>query len=186
MFDFLKNLFKKNNNETTVSETKTEAAAPVAKNETKTFKLVAPVDGKSLPLSETPDPVFAQKMAGDGLAMEPTGDVIVAPADGELTLVFNTKHAFAITLDNGVELLVHIGIETVSLNGEGFEQLVEQGTRVKAGDPIIKIDREFIKSKGLPLTTPVLITNPDMLKSISPVENVETKAGQTTVLEYTL
>lgn len=184
MFDFLKNLFKKDNDTTTVEETKT--AAPAAKEEAKTFKLVAPADGKSLPLSETPDPVFAQKMAGDGLAMEPAGDVIVAPADGELTLVFNTKHAFAITLDNGVELLVHIGIETVSLNGEGFEQLAEQGTRVKAGDPIIKIDREFIKSKGLPLTTPVLITNPDILKSIKPVENVETVAGQTTVLEYTL
>ena len=181
MFDFLKNLFKKN---TENNSTKTEAT--VAPEKANTFKLVAPVAGKSLPLSETPDPVFAQKMAGDGLAMEPTGDVVVAPADGELTLVFNTKHAFAITLENGVELLVHIGIETVSLNGEGFEQLVEQGTKVKAGDPIIKIDREFIKSKGLPLTTPVLITNPDILKSISPVENVETVAGETTVLEYTL
>lgn len=186
MFDFLKNLFKKNNDTTNVEETKTAAETTAAKEEAKTFKLVAPVDGKSLPLSETPDPVFAQKMAGDGLAMEPTGDIIVAPADGELTLVFNTKHAFAITADNGVELLVHIGIETVSLNGEGFEQLAEQGTRVKAGDPIIKIDREFIKSKGLPLTTPVLITNPDILKSISPVENIDTTAGKTTVLEYTL
>lgn len=181
MFDFLKNLFKK---DTENNSTNTEAT--VAPEKANTFKLVAPVTGKSLPLSETPDPVFAQKMAGDGLAMEPTGDVVVAPADGELTLVFNTKHAFAITLENGVELLVHIGIETVSLNGEGFEQLVEQGTKVKAGDPIIKIDREFIKSKGLPLTTPVLITNPDILKSISPVENVETVAGETTVLEYTL
>lgn len=186
MFDFLKNMFKKNNeSNSTVEETpvvKTEAA----KEENKTFKLVAPVNGKSIPLSETPDPVFAQKMAGDGLAMEPAGDVIVAPADGELTLVFNTKHAFAMTLENGVELLVHIGIETVSLNGEGFEQLAEQGAKVKAGDPIIKIDREFIKSKGLPLTTPVLITNPDILKSISPVENIETTAGKTTVLEYTV
>ena len=144
------------------------------------------MSGKSIPLSETPDPVFAQKMAGDGLAMDPASDTIVAPADGELTLVFNTKHAFAITLDNGVELLVHIGIETVSLNGEGFEQLAEQGTKVKAGDPIIKIDREFIKSKGLPLITPVLITNPDILKSISPIENIETVAGETTILEYTM
>lgn len=187
MFDFLKNLFKKNDeNNTVVEETpvvKTEASKS---QDNKTFKLVAPVTGKSIPLSETPDPVFAQKMAGDGLAMEPTGDVVVAPADGELTLVFNTKHAFAMTLENGVELLVHIGIETVSLNGEGFEQLAEQGAKVKAGDPIIKIDREFIKSKGLPLTTPVLITNPDILKSISPIENTETVAGETTVLEYTV
>ena len=78
-------------------------------------------------------------MAGDGIAIDTTGDTIVAPADGELTLVFKTKHAFALTLENGVELLVHIGIETVGLEGEGFEQLVEQGTKVKAGTPIIKI-----------------------------------------------
>ena len=184
MFDFLKNLFKKN----TTEETKTTTEAPKAevKETAKTFKLVAPMTGKSIPLSETPDPVFAQKMAGDGLAMLPEADVVVAPADGELSLVFNTKHAFAMTLENGVELLVHIGIETVTLNGEGFEQLAEAGTKVKAGDPIIKIDREFIKSKGLPLTTPVLITNPDILKSITPVENVATVAGETTVLEYTM
>nr|WP_316301437.1 PTS glucose transporter subunit IIA [Clostridium butyricum] len=150
------------------------------------FKLVAPMTGKSLPLSETPDPVFATKMAGDGLAILPSDDVVVAPTDGELTLVFNTKHAFAIVLENGVELLVHIGIETVSLNGKGFEQLVEQGTKVKAGDPIIKINREFIKSKGLPLITPVLITNPHILKSIKTFENVETVAGKTVVLEYTI
>lgn len=185
MFDSLKKLFKKNNeNSTTVEET--TSANTAAQGSSNTFKLVAPITGKTLPLSETPDPVFAQKMAGDGLAMEPNADVIVAPADGELTLVFNTKHAFAMTLENGVELLVHIGIETVSLNGEGFEQLAEQGAKVKAGDPIIKINRDFIKSKGLPLTTPVLITNPDILKSIKPIENIETVAGKTTILEYTL
>lgn len=187
MFGFLKNLFKKDTTEETKTASNiTEAPKAEAAQTTKTFKLVAPMTGKSLPLSETPDPVFAQKMAGDGLAMMPEADVVVAPADGELTLVFNTKHAFAMTLENGVELLVHIGIETVTLNGEGFEQLAEAGTKVKAGDPIIKIDREFIKSKGLPLTTPVLITNPDILKSITPVENVATVAGETTVLEYTI
>ena len=185
MFEFLKNLFKKNTTEETKTTT-TEAPKAEVKETAKTFKLVAPMTGKSIPLSETPDPVFAQKMAGDGLAMLPESDVVVAPADGELSLVFNTKHAFAMTLENGVELLVHIGIETVTLNGEGFEQLAEAGTKVKAGDPIIKIDREFIKSKGLPLTTPVLITNPDILKSITPVENVATVAGETTVLEYTM
>lgn len=149
-------------------------------------KLIAPITGKTIPLSEVPDPVFAQKMAGDGLAINPTDDIVVAPADGELTLVFNTKHAFALTLENGVELLVHIGIDTVSLGGEGFEQLVEQGTKVKAGTPIIKINRDFITGKGLSLTTPVLITNPDILSSIKPVENIDTTAGDTTVLEYTI
>lgn len=163
MFGF----FKKRNNE-----------------EKKVPQLVAAVNGKVVPLSEVPDPVFAQKMAGDGVAIEPTGNLVVAPADGELSLVFNTKHAFAITLDNGIELLVHIGVDTVSLNGEGFEQLAEQGTKVKAGTPIIKIDREFIQSKGFSLMTPILITNPDILSSIEPIENIDSVAGETPVVKY--
>lgn len=150
------------------------------------LNLVAICDGTVKPLSEVPDPVFSQKMAGDGVAIEPTSDIIVAPADGELSLVFNTKHAFAMTLDNGIELLVHVGLETVSLNGEGFEQLAEAGQKIKAGTPILKIDREFIKSKGLPLITPVLITNPDSTKSISGKEGVTTTAGSTVILEYTV
>lgn len=150
------------------------------------LNFVAPVSGKAVDLSEVPDPVFAQKMAGDGLGIDSTGDIIVAPCDGELTLVFKTKHAFAMTLDNGIELLVHIGIETVSLNGEGFEQLAEQGTRVKAGTPIIKIDRELIKSKGLSLVTPVLITNPDTVKSLDVKTGMDVVAGETVVLEYTV
>lgn len=150
------------------------------------LSFVAPVTGKTIDLSDIPDPVFAQKMAGDGLGIDSTGDVIVAPCDGDLTLVFKTKHAFAMTLENGIEILVHIGIETVSLNGEGFEQLVEQGTTVKAGTPIIKIDREFIKSKGLSLVTPVLITNPDITKSIDTKIGIDVVAGETTVLEYSI
>ncbi|PRR78864.1 PTS sugar transporter subunit IIA [Clostridium vincentii] len=153
--------------------------------EPKSFELVAPVQGKAIPLSEVPDPVFAEKMAGDGVAIEPAGDLVVAPADGELTLVFKTKHAFALTLDNGAEILVHIGIDTVSLNGEGFEQLAEQGTKVKAGTPIIKIDRQFIKSKGFALITPVLITNTDDFASITPIDNIDTVAGETVVIKYT-
>jgi PTS system glucose-specific IIA component len=158
------------------------------KNETQdnNFKLIAPLSGKSIPLSEVPDPVFAEKMAGDGLAINPTGNVVVAPADGELTLVFNTKHAFAMTLDNGIELLVHIGIDTVSLNGEGFDQLAEQGTKVKAGTPILKINSKFIKEKGFSLITPVLITNPDSTASINAIENLDTISGETIILEYTI
>lgn len=166
MFEFLKN--KKN------------------KTQNINFKLVAPISGEVISLSEVPDPVFAQKMVGDGVAINPTGDTIVAPADGELTLVLNTKHAFGMTLENGVELLVHIGIDTVSLNGEGFEKLVEQGTKVKAGTPIIKINQNFIKEKGFSLISPVLITNPEILTSIKTIENVDTIAGETTVLEYTI
>ena len=124
----------------------------------KELKLIAPATGKTIDLSQVPDQVFAEKMAGDGVAIEVTGDTIVAPADGELSLVFKTNHAFAMTLSNGIELLVHVGIDTVSLEGEGFERLTEPGQQVKAGTPILKIDRDFILGKGLKLHTPVLIT----------------------------
>lgn len=169
MFDFIKKMFKSESTDSSVKDT---------------LKFVAPVSGQAIPLSEVPDQVFAEKLAGDGLGILAEGDLVVAPADGELTLVFKTKHAFAMTLANGIELLVHIGIDTVSLNGEGFEQLAEQGAQIKAGTPIIKIDRDFIKSKGLSLATPVLITNVDITKSISAVENGNVIAGETTVINF--
>ena len=170
MFNFLKKMFNssESNNESVVNPN----------------TLVAAVSGKAIPLSEVPDPVFAEKLAGDGVGILAEGNVAVAPADGELTLVFKTKHAFAMTLDNGLELLVHIGLETVSLDGEGFEQLVEQGTRVKAGTPIIKFDRDLLLSKGLSLATPVLITNVDATKSISPVVGGNVEAGKSVVVNF--
>lgn len=150
----------------------------------KDSKFLAPVDGKVINLSDVPDPVFAEKMAGDGVAIDTTGNTIVAPCDGELSLIFQTNHAFAMTLKDGVELLVHIGIDTVSLNGEGFERLAEPGTKVKAGTPIIKIDREFITAKGISLITPVLITNVDSVKDITPVVGINVSAGVDTILTY--
>lgn len=173
MFNFLKNLFKSN------STSQKEETAAINPN-----TLVAPLSGKAMPLSEVPDPVFSQKLAGDGMAIMLEGDTVVAPADGEVTLIFKTKHAFAMTLDNGLELLVHIGLETVSLEGEGFEQLVEQGARVKAGTPLIKVDRDFILSKGLSLATPVLITNVDAAKSITAVESGDVVAGKSIVINF--
>ncbi|MFT8340740.1 MAG: PTS glucose transporter subunit IIA [Clostridium beijerinckii] len=157
-----------------------------SKDSAKETKLIAPITGKTIDLSQVPDQVFAQKMAGDGLAIDPTGDVIVAPADGELTLVFDTLHAFAITLGNGAELLVHIGIDTVSLNGEGFEQLTKAGTKVKAGTPIIKIDRNFILSKGFSLITPVLITNMDLVKELKTDIDKDIVAGQDEIISFSV
>lgn len=155
----------------------------------KELKLIAAIDGTTIDLANVPDPVFAQKMAGDGIAIDPTGDTIVAPCDGELSLIFKTNHAFAMTLDNGVELLVHIGVNTVSLEGKGFERLVEAGQQVKAGTPIIKIDRAFMdkaiaEQDDLSLITPILITNPDSVKSITPVIGQTVKAGVDTVVTY--
>lgn len=131
----------------------------IFKKKPKTSELFAPVNGKTIDLTTVPDPVFAQKMMGDGIAFEYEGNVVCSPCDGKVTMIFPTKHAFGITTDAGVEILIHIGFDTVNLNGEGFTQCVEQGTSVKAGTPIIKIDREFMKEKGINLITPMVITN---------------------------
>lgn len=148
------------------------------------LKLVAPVAGKTMDLSQVPDEVFAQKMAGDGLAIDSIGDVIVAPTDGEVSLIFKTNHAFAMLLPNGVQLLVHIGIDTVSLNGEGFERLIEPGTKVKAGTPVIKVNRDSIVNKGFSLITPLLITNVELIKDINVNTGNLVKEGSDIVLTY--
>lgn len=150
----------------------------------KSYKLIAPVDGKVIDLSQVPDQVFAQKMAGDGVAIESTGDTIVAPADGTLTMIFKTNHAFGITSANGVELLVHIGIDTVALEGVFFQRIASEGQEVKAGDSIIRIKREEILSKGYSLVTPVLITNPDIVSEINGSIGSYVKAGKDEILTY--
>ncbi|MGL5617237.1 MAG: PTS sugar transporter subunit IIA [Sarcina sp.] len=148
----------------------------------KELKLVAPINGKVIDLAKVPDPVFAEKMAGDGVAIDSTGNTIVAPCDGKISLPFS--HAFGITCDNGIEILVHVGIDTVTLQGEGFTQLVSDGDTVTAGTPILKIDRALIENKGISLITPVLITNPDSIKSLTPIVDEIVTAGESTILTY--
>lgn len=149
----------------------------------KNFEICSPVDGESYDLSKANDPVFSQKMSGDGVAVKISGETFVAPADGELSLVFETNHAFALTLDSGVELLVHIGIDTVELKGEGFERLAEPGQRITKGTPIVKINKELIESKEYCTDTMVLVTNMDALKSFTPIHGT-VEAGKSAVIEY--
>ncbi|MDD3224579.1 MAG: PTS glucose transporter subunit IIA [Clostridium sp.] len=136
----------------------------------KTYEIIAPISGRVIDLKDVPDKVFSQKMAGDGIAIEPTGDTLKAPADGTLSLVFKTSHAIGITLDNGIELLIHVGIDTVELNGSGFKMLIEEGSKVKRGQEILKIDRDFITKEGYSLVTMILISNMDKVKIIE--ENI--------------
>lgn len=152
----------------------------------KSLTIIAPISGKTMDLSEVPDPVFAQKMAGEGVAINSTGDTVVAPCDGTISLIMDSGHAFAITTNNGLELLVHVGLETVTLNGEGFEILQKVNTKVTAGTPILKVNRSFIESKGISLITPVLITNPDKLKKLDPIINTEVSCGKDMVIECKL
>ena len=148
------------------------------------LELLAPASGRVLELSEVPDEVFATKLAGDGVAIEPTEDVFVSPGDGELVLIFKTNHAFCIRLDNGVEVLVHIGIDTVNLNGEFFERLAIEGTKVKAGDPIVKVNRDKVAERGYSLITPILITNMEIISEINCLSGKTVKAGKDSVISF--
>ena len=149
-----------------------------------TYALVAPVSGRVMELKEVPDEVFAAKLAGDGVAIEPNEDIIVAPTDGKIVLFFKTNHAFCIRQDNGVEIMVHVGLDTVELKGEGFERLVEEGTRVKLGEPILKVNRKSILEKGYSLITPVLVTTMDIVEDIKIIDSKEVVAGENRIFTY--
>lgn len=114
-------------------------------------------NGEVVALEEVPDPVFSQKLMGEGVAIKSSDGVFRAPVDGTITLISPTKHAFGMTSDSGVELLVHIGIDTVNLNGEGFKVVAQAETFVKKGTPIIEADLDLISSKGIPTVTPMII-----------------------------
>jgi glucose PTS system EIICBA or EIICB component len=120
---------------------------------------IAPIEGELLPITEVPDQVFSQKMMGDGFAILPKEGTVVAPVDGKIVNVFPTKHAIGIESANGREILIHFGIDTVKLNGEGFEAFVSQGDTVKKGDLLLKVDIDAIKDKVPSLMTPIVFTN---------------------------
>ena len=120
--------------------------------------VAAPVTGKCIRIEEVPDAVFSQKMMGDGFAVIPSGDTVAAPVSGEIVMVAQTKHAFGMKTKSGIELLVHIGLDTVELNGEGFTVLAKPGSRVKAGEAVIRFDKAFMEGKGLNMTTMVIFT----------------------------
>ncbi len=122
--------------------------------------IVAIANARMFPIEEVKDEVFSSKMMGDGVAFELKEDTVCAPAGGELTAMFPTGHAFGIRCKDGVEILVHIGINTVELNGKGFTTLAEQGAKVKAGDPIVKVDRALVQAEGYDVTTMLIITDP--------------------------
>lgn len=121
--------------------------------------LLTCTEGKVVPISEVNDPVFAQKMMGDGFAVIPNGHVVCAPASGKVSMIFETNHAFGITMSNGLEVLVHIGIDTVNEKGNGFKRIATVNDTVKAGDPIIEIDLEGLKAKGYDMAIMIILTN---------------------------
>jgi sugar PTS system EIIA component len=120
------------------------------------IEVLAPLDGTVVDLESVPDEVFAQKMAGDGVAIDPSGKVAVAPVAGDLVKLFPGGHAFGISRSDGVELIVHIGLDTVELKGEGFQNIATEGQVVKAGTPIVSFDRAAIERKGKAIISPVV------------------------------
>lgn len=129
--------------------------------------LLVPLRGWIAPLDETPDEVFAQRLLGDGVAIDPTGDTLHAPCDGEVISVAASKHAVAIRAINGAEILMHVGIDTVALGGEGFRVLVEQGRRVKTGDPLLSFDLDVLAQRARSLITPIVVTNGDLFAIVN-------------------
>ncbi|WP_228064600.1 PTS sugar transporter subunit IIA [Streptococcus danieliae] len=122
--------------------------------------VASPLEGLVLPLEEVSDPVFASGAMGRGFAVKPESDLAYAPVSGEVTIAFETGHAYGLRTDQGVELLIHIGIDTVSLEGAGFDARVKQGQQVEAGEVLAQFDREVIAQAGLEATTMIIVTNP--------------------------
>ena len=143
------------------------------------------LDGKVMPIEEAPDDVFSQKIMGDGVAIEPSNTVVTAPADCDVSVVMaDTGHACGLTLPNGVELLIHVGVDTVDMGGDGFKLLVNEGDHVKAGQKLIEFDSEKIKAAGHPCTTMLIVTAEGSAANIQIHSGMDAKAGETTVMSW--
>lgn len=159
------------------------AEAGIAAEDVKELKSI--LDGKVMPVTEAPDDVFSQKIMGDGLAIEPSSTVVKAPADCDVSVVMaDTGHACGLTLSNGIELLIHVGVDTVDMGGDGFELLVEEGQHVKAGQELIKFDPEKIKAAGHPCTTMLIVTSEGNAEGLTMHSGMEAKAGETPVITW--
>ncbi|WP_413699188.1 PTS glucose transporter subunit IIA [Psychromonas sp. KJ10-10] len=131
-----------------------------------TINIIAPLSGEIVSIEDVPDVVFAEKIVGDGIAIRPTGNKMVAPCDGQIGKIFETNHAFSLESDSGIELFVHFGIDTVELKGEGFTRIAQEGQKVKMGDTIIEFDLEYLKENAKSILTPVVISNMDEIKEL--------------------
>jgi len=126
----------------------------------------APVDGQLVALESVPDAVFSQKMVGDGVAIKPIGSEFVAPIDGVVSKIFATNHAYSIKSDKDLEVMVHIGLDTVALDGRGFERIAQEGDSVKVGDVIIKANLHLLQQEGKDTITPIILTDSSDVKHI--------------------
>lgn len=153
------------------------------KEEVKNETVIAPITGEVKQLEEVPDPVFAEKMMGEGIAIDPTEGMVVAPFDGEIVQLFPTNHAVGLKTPSGLEILIHVGLETVALDGEGFEAFVKQGDQVKKGDKLVAFDIDIIKEKASSTITPIIMTNGDAIESFELTSESTVTAGESHLIE---
>ena len=146
-------------------------------------RLVSPQNGECIPIEQVPDPVFAEKILGDGIAIKPSDNNVYSPCDGTIVQIAHTFHALGIESDDGLEILVHLGINTVELKGEGFTCFVKVGQHVKSGDKLMEMDCSFVESKGLSTISPCLITNMDSVTNYD-CHCGKVKAGETAIITY--
>ncbi len=136
------------------------------------MEILSPLKGEIIDLTEVPDPVFAEKMLGDGFAIIPNEGRLLSPVEGKVVEIFPTKHAIGIKTKEGLELLIHVGLETVELNGEGFEVMVETDDSIAVGDHLLSFDIDFIEKNNKEIITPVVVTNHnDKVKNFSKISS---------------
>ncbi len=170
--DFIASGAKIDIEEDLVIETKEEVKEEKVEN---SCIIVAPIEGNAISLEEVGDGVFSEGMLGKGVAIEPTVGRAVAPVNGTVSTIFDTKHAVGLTSDDGAEVLIHIGLDTVKLNGEHFNTHVKAGDKVKAGDLLVEFDIEKIKEAGYPTVTPIIVTNTDSYNDVEAIAKGEVK-----------
>lgn len=157
-------------------------AAPVTAKQT-IATLLAPVSGEIVPIDQVPDEAFASKAVGDGVAIKPTGKTVVAPIAGTLVKIFNTNHAFCLETENGVEIVVHMGLDTVALAGKGFTRLVEEGATVSAGQPVLEMDLDFLNANARSMISPVVVSNSDDFAGMTLLATGTVIAGESKLYE---
>ena len=139
--------------------------------------VLAPIRGKVLAQADIPDETFAQGILGPGCGIEPTGKTVYAPFDGTVNQVASTLHAVGLTSEDGIEILIHVGMDTVEMQGKGFKALVKEGDKVKKGQPLIRFELDAIKAEGYPVTTPLIVCNTDEYASVTPKASGTVKQG---------
>ena len=139
--------------------------------------VASPIKGKTVELSQVSDPTFGECMLGKGVAILPAEGKVYAPADGEISMMFETHHAVSMVTTEGIELLIHIGLETVALKGDGFEAHVQSGDQVKKGDLLLSMDLENIKAAGYDIISPIVVCNTDDYTDVQGIHSKQVSAG---------